>query len=190
MGLEPSVEIKNLHLAINKKKAKYLGYPLEKRMDRTKLLPTLSQGEESALHLFFKCQFTQRAWARISEILHFSSFWDGSTLLECFNHWNNTQHLLGTLPPYICWFVWIERNRSIFYGVFPSTSSVTFKALSLFPGWNFIHKRKKSLKLRRKTEISEGLPTRWFDDTALANGLNCGAGVTFRLQKTLSFFGF
>lgn len=53
MGLETPVEIKNLHLAINKKQAKYLGYPLEKRMDRTKLLPTLSQGGGIGAASFF-----------------------------------------------------------------------------------------------------------------------------------------
>lgn len=36
-----------------KKQAKYLGYPLEKRMDRTKLLPTLSQGGGIGAASFF-----------------------------------------------------------------------------------------------------------------------------------------
>lgn len=140
--------------------------------------------EESTSHLFVSCSFTCCLWARITDILHLDSTWDNPTLLECYIRWNGTRPSLRTLPPFICWYVWIERNNFIFNNVLPSISAVICKSLGgAFTRWNNLHKKQKIQKHRIKTVISKRLPTGWFDGAVHSNGLNCGTGGLIRVSK-------
>jgi hypothetical protein len=85
---------------------------------------------ESVNHLFVHCSFTSRVWV-VLNVTHPSSYgWRGSSFLDCMNCWYAQNRSAPTLPVYICWYIWLERNSVIF----ESHISVISKGDSLSSG--------------------------------------------------------
>lgn len=76
---------------------------------------------ESALHLFFECPFSKAIWDRLSDILGFQTFGQGSTVQEI---WRRSSDLLKHKPSIRkkgeclllagCWMIWRQWNSRIF----------------------------------------------------------------------------
>jgi hypothetical protein len=114
----------------------------------------------------------------------FITTWFGPSLLDCFKSWNMTNDHISRLPPFICWFVWLERNNTIFQTRLPPSLWWFTDLLDLLlAGLPFIgeHIYLSSLKM---INLSERLPTAWFDGAAQSDGLNCGAGGHLRLSNS------
>jgi len=72
------------------------------------------QDVETAAHLFIHCLFTQQIWKDISRFMGIPSTWRQNSLRACFTHWVNNQKLHPALPLFICWGVWLHKNRCLF----------------------------------------------------------------------------
>jgi hypothetical protein len=86
---------------------------------------------ESVKHLLVNCPFTIEVWVRIKKALNLSSGWKGLSVNECFENWNNQNYLYPTLPAFISWYVWLERNKAIFDSGNPSIQKVVCQTLGV-----------------------------------------------------------
>jgi hypothetical protein len=87
--------------------------------------------EDFVFHLFVQCPFTCFVWNKIKVHYKLSIGWSGSTVFECFDLWARRNYSLSSLPAFICWFIWIERNLAIFESKSPSMEKVFFYLLLL-----------------------------------------------------------
>jgi hypothetical protein len=75
---------------------------------------------------------------------------------------------------YICWFIWLERNKAIFEETTPSIHSVIYKTLGFQKRFLASHKcgppRDILIPQHMNTTIA------WFDGAAQLDGNQCGAG--------------
>jgi hypothetical protein len=69
---------------------------------------------ESVNHCFVHCSFTSRVWDNLNMMYPYTIGWRGSTILDCMNCWYAQNRSAPTLPVYICWYIWLERNLVIF----------------------------------------------------------------------------
>lgn len=68
---------------------------------------------ESILHLFVSCSFCQSVWQVIGLVFNVVSPWSSDSLSSCFLSWHKNYPAWGTLPCYILWELW--RNRNLFF---------------------------------------------------------------------------
>jgi ribonuclease HI len=135
-----------------------------------------NQREENLNHLFITCDFTRSAWAKCAHTLKFNHQWAGTSLNECMNNWLLNSQVSKRIPIIICWFLWKERNKTLFEGHSPSTWAVCYKVLGAF---NVTTPDRITSTLRQKPIlIKDGYSVAYFDGAAIAGGSNCGAGGT------------
>jgi hypothetical protein len=81
---------------------------------------------ETTHHLFMECAFTVEVWRIINSAFNFSGNWIGISLIlsDCFKQWTFSNNEIPTLPALICWYIWNERNQSIFEDNIPSVKKV------------------------------------------------------------------
>jgi hypothetical protein len=84
---------------------------------------------ESGKHLFVNCPFTISVWNRVKIALKFTNGWNGLTVNECFENWAKQNFDYPTLPTFICWFIWLDRNKTIFESGTPSIQKIVFLAI-------------------------------------------------------------
>jgi hypothetical protein len=72
-----------------------------------------SRDSETVLHLLVNCNFTQQVWQKIKSGLNIKSAWEGNNLFICFDSWIKKERNFITLPSLVCWFIWLERNKTI-----------------------------------------------------------------------------
>jgi hypothetical protein len=84
---------------------------------------------ESGKHLFVNCPFTISVWNRVKLALKFTNGWYGLTVNECFENWEKQNFDYPTLPTFICWFIWLDRNKTIFEAGTPSIQKIIFQAI-------------------------------------------------------------
>jgi hypothetical protein len=75
------------------------------------------KNRESISHLFADCHFTCSVWERIFFKLNFLGAWTGDSMNERFKKWRLLYSDYLTLPFHICWFIWKERNLTIFENI-------------------------------------------------------------------------
>jgi hypothetical protein len=68
--------------------------------------------------------------------------WSGNTIPECFKNWKNLNTNYPILPAFICWNIWLERNRAIFDNGKPSVQKVVIMSLSSFERTKADNKKK------------------------------------------------
>jgi len=83
---------------------------------------------ETTNHLLVDCDFTAAIWNIIQLLLYPQFTWSGTSLEECFNSWHKQIKTLTNLSTFICWFVWKERNSTIFDDQQPSLQRVVYRA--------------------------------------------------------------
>jgi hypothetical protein len=70
-------------------------------------------------------------WERVKIALNLSFGWNGPSVNECFENWAKQNFTFPTLPAYICWFIWLDRNKTIFESGTPSIQKIVFLALGV-----------------------------------------------------------
>jgi hypothetical protein len=120
-------------------------------------------------------------------LLHFNSLvtWSGTSLEECFNTWYKHLATLSTLPAYICWFVWQERNTTLFEDQQSSIQRVVHRVTVALQEYKVIPRN----IYRKKGHCCHNWsgPTGWFDGAAESSGLNSGAGGIIKLDGQCSY---
>lgn len=69
---------------------------------------------ETSTHVFLHCTFTTHLWLSICSALNVEWTWNQNTLHECHKNWVQSHRDHPTLPLFICWGVWLHRNRALF----------------------------------------------------------------------------
>ena len=100
------------------------------------------KAEETQKHLFLDCSFANEVWCFVIKELNFN-FILPTTWKYFFACWKD--YYQGslfkkpdltiawlTLPKYICWKIWIARNKGIFENLNPSPSKISSSAKSLW----------------------------------------------------------
>jgi hypothetical protein len=106
--------------------------------------------------------------------------WTGSSVKECFENWAIQNQNFPSLPAFICWFIWLERNMAIFESRSPSIEKIYFLSLGVVssyrPKENVHTKRCSSLALPSDKIIG------WFDGATQRNGEISGAGGVIKIN--------
>jgi hypothetical protein len=84
---------------------------------------------EDITHLFIHCTFTKAIWEKIQNGQKIKKVWEGNTLSECLLNWTTDKTVPSILAALICWYIWLERNSTIFEEKAPSILSVVTKTL-------------------------------------------------------------
>jgi ribonuclease HI len=125
--------------------------------------------------------FTRTIWKKNKEQHKLSTGWTRTSVKDCFANWAFQNHSLSSLPTFICWFIWLERNLAIFESRNPSLEKVIFLSLGAVRS----HRPQERLhSIRRSVHI---LPLNriigWFDGAAQKNGEQSGAGGVIKLNE-------
>jgi ribonuclease HI len=136
------------------------------------------QETENINHLFIHCSFTKSVWERIKTGQKLKKVWEGNTLSDCFKNWTEDKSVPSIIAAHICWYIWLERNSTIFEKTSPSIHSVVSKTL----GSQKRHLTSQKLIPLRACMISQHLNTTiaCFDGATQADGKQCGAGGVFK----------
>jgi hypothetical protein len=86
-------------------------------------MPFMQKASEENEHLFIHCAFTKRVWQKIITSKHYNQTWEGTDLDNCLTNWTKNKTIPSSLAALTCWFIWLERNASIFEGKLPSVST-------------------------------------------------------------------
>jgi hypothetical protein len=86
--------------------------------------------DEDIEHLFLHCQFTKIVWGTCLSALNLHLDWSGRTLGEVMEKWLQHKVVPKKLPVLICWFLWMERNNTLFEGIKPSICRLIHNSLT------------------------------------------------------------
>jgi hypothetical protein len=95
-------------------------------------------------HLFVNCSFTSAVWNKVTNALNLPSGWTGPTVNDCYENWTKLNPYYSSLPAFLSWYIWNERNLTIFDAGSPSCQKVSFKAIEQLV---YMESRKKTLFL-------------------------------------------
>jgi hypothetical protein len=76
----------------------------------------------------------------------------------------------------------LERNKTLFENVIPSTNATAYKALGIFNTWKEAHTRKPRLPHIKKGPDLDGTPIDWFDGASLAIGTQSGESEIIKIS--------
>ena len=83
-------------------------------------------------HLFIDCLFSKKIWDRLNGLFKIKRKWEGKDLADCFYKWTKDKTVTPSLATITIWYIWIERNRTIFENLQSSIHSIFIKVLGLF----------------------------------------------------------
>jgi hypothetical protein len=135
---------------------------------------------ESTKHLFINCSFTRSVWEELKKDLNLGSGWNGNTVVESFRNWTNQNSNLNVLPAYVCWYIWIDRNKSIFDDLRPSVQIIVFLSKSAMGFSMDLHKDSSPQNLVPSFPANK--PLVWFDGATQQNGLLSGARGVIKIN--------
>jgi hypothetical protein len=140
---------------------------------------------ETTQHLFVDCAFTLDVCGKEKLYTNFLGTWAGSTLADCFNLWSKQNILHPTLSVHICWFIWRERNSTIFEDSVLIVQKVVHRVILAMRD----HKVKPITVVRRKGLSCQavGGSVGWFDGAAASSGHNNGAGGVIKINEQCCF---
>jgi hypothetical protein len=135
---------------------------------------------ESGTHIFVFCPFTRTVWKKIKEEHKLSIGCTRTSVEDFFANWAFQNHSLSSLPTFICWFIWLERNLAIFESRKPSLEKVSFLSLGVVRS----HRPQENRHYCSRTVHT--LPFNriigWFDGAAQKNGEQSGAGGVIKIN--------
>jgi hypothetical protein len=142
-------------------------------------------GKHLFVHLFVNFPFTISVWNKVKLSLKYTNGWYGQTMNECFENWAKQNFDYPTLPAFICWFIWLERNKTIFEVGTPSIQKIVFQAIEAV---SIYRKKVKEIHSRTITfDCPEDRIMGWFDGAAQQNGEQSGAGGWIKINKNTSY---
>jgi ribonuclease HI len=105
--------------------------------------------------------------------------WNGITVVESFKNWLVQNYRLITLPNFVCWFIWADRNKAPFEDLSPSIHRIVYLSRSsLEHSW-------KPLKHFSPHNLVPTYPAdktlSWFDGETQQNGHISGVGGIINL---------
>jgi hypothetical protein len=127
----------------------------------------------------------ERCLGKSKNSLNLSGWWSGSSIFECFKNWKLLNTSFSSLPAYICWNIWLERNRALFEEGSPSIHKVAYLSISVMGDYKTPTKIKKSRRLLLGPVVRDF--SGWFDGAAVSTGLNSGAGGVIRITEEHNF---
>jgi ribonuclease HI len=100
---------------------------------------------------------------------------------DCFENWNVQNLLYPTLPAFVSWYIWLERNKTIFESGNPSIQKVVYQSLGVVGR----SRKKEKVQIPRTTcyAPSEHKTIGWFDGAAQQNGLQSGVGGVIKINE-------
>jgi hypothetical protein len=134
---------------------------------------------ESTKHLFLNCPFTRLVWYELKKVLNLDTGWNGNTLVDLFRNWSIQNFNLITLPAFVCWYIWIDRNKSIFEYLRSSVQRIVFLSRSALDFTLNIHKDYTPQNLVPSLPADKYLA--WLDGVTQQNGLISGVGGVLKL---------
>jgi hypothetical protein len=87
---------------------------------------------ESTKHLFLNCPFTRLVWDELKKSMNLEKGWNGITVVDSFKNWSVQNYRLITLPTFVCWFIWVDRNKALFEGSSPSVHRIVYLSRMCF----------------------------------------------------------
>jgi len=99
--------------------------------------------EESIFHLSTSCPFSKEVWSKATNRLSLTGTRSGISILDCHKNWRTLNTSYPTLPAFIVWFLWRERNGAIFENGKPSTQRVVILSLLAINDYKLSHRKKK-----------------------------------------------
>ena len=125
-------------------------------------------------HLFVKFPFTKTVWAKATSFLCVKNWWEGVNFNLVFTSWVLDKTVPTTLAVLVCWYIWIERNQTIFNGKKPSIGAITCRIIGAYNPRT--HQQKLFSKYKRPLIHLEDFIVAFFDGASIRGGTICGAG--------------
>jgi ribonuclease HI len=119
------------------------------------------------------------------QVLNLRTQWNGNTLSECMDEWNNRPDLSKNLPLLVCWHIWLDRNKLLFEGKNPTTRVTAHKAMGALGNVSMIEKE-QNLRVNSINRIN-GCSVAFFDGASEAGGSNCGAGGVIKSCSSMEY---
>jgi ribonuclease HI len=143
---------------------------------------------ETSSHLFIHCTFAHNIWLHIIQHFSLPNHWTGATFNECFASWTLDKAAPPSLAVYVSWYIWLERNKTLFEDTSPSHRAVCYRILSTFHWQQSLNK--PILYNTVDFSLPPGHSVAFFDGAASATGLCCGAGGIFKThpERTTSWY--
>jgi ribonuclease HI len=140
---------------------------------------------ESSNHLFVNCAFTLAVWVEIKKTLNLAIGWNGNTVIESFKNWEIQNSTLKALSTYTCWFIWIDRNKSIFEEKPPFVQRIVFLTRSAMG----LSKNSFQAKIPRLRVYSYPVNKilAWFDGASQNFGRLSGAGGVIKIDDSREY---
>ena len=145
---------------------------------------------ESILHLFVSCSFCQSLWQVIGLVFNVVSPWSSDSLSPCFLSWRKNYSAWGTLPCYILWELWRNRNHLIFEGKRTGPSIIASRVVKVFSELG--GELSISVSTRRAARLTNPLAPQYnmmgfFDGASQADNSLCSAGAILRMTDQSYF---
>jgi hypothetical protein len=147
--------------------------------------PLCKSDIETVIHLFNFCPFAISVWNLISKELNLKRIWSGDTLADCLKIWYLDKMVPSHIATYIIWYIWKERNKTLFEDSSPSIHAVLYKILALHSG-SIAHPKDRPprdilISYRKDSALA------WFDGAAKGDGSKCGAGGIIKAPDAIVY---
>jgi hypothetical protein len=121
-------------------------------------------------------------WAKSTHFIKIKKSWDGTSLSDSIASWTKEKSISKKLVALTCWFIFLERNKVIFYEKEPSVWVVVYKILGSL---NISPSPQKSIALRTCPITQfDGYAIACFDGASISGGLICGAEGVIKLPES------
>jgi hypothetical protein len=124
-------------------------------------------------------------WTTFHSLRNSSGSWAGSSITDCFKNWFSGRARQSTLPIFVCWYIWKDRNFAIFEDRKPSAYRVAIQVSIAVD--SYATQVKAPVMRNRVTRDEVDGVVGWFDGAAEASGSNSGAGGIIRTRDNRIF---
>jgi ribonuclease HI len=135
--------------------------------------------------LFIHCAFTKSVWHHIISSRQYNHSWTGTDFEDCVTKWSNNKSVPCSLAALTCWFIWLERNTSIFEGKAPLVNKVIIRS---FGALHTLVEKQVSLLLRSNIlMLPLEYPLASFDGASKSDGTCSGAGGILQKSARMAY---
>jgi hypothetical protein len=140
---------------------------------------------ESINHIFIISLFAMAVWNALTHDQNLNRSWMGVTLVECMKNWTKDKSVPSYLAVYTMWYIWQERNKTLFEDIKPLVKTMLYKILA-HPLCKTTYPKDK---IPKDIMIGVDLNTTlaWFDGATKSDGRMCGVGGIIKVQKAIVY---